>query len=615
MLAEFIALIESYLGGKLNGTQLTDSITRFVEKYPDITPTELLESTQSMLTSGKLAPKDFRLISETLTELNIQRALEAQHESAITANDGEVQETIILPPGAPGDDETLIEPYPPSAADNQKTLILKSTGNTQQNAGEQNQKPFYDTPGNENKTSEIPAILPSKVGTVLKKRFELLEIIGRGGMGKVFKARDLVKVQARDSNPYVAIKVLSERFKKHSRAFIALQREASKAQRLAHPNIATVYDFDHDEETIYMTMELLHGQPFDKLIGNLPPGGLPLNLALHYIEGLCNGLGYAHKQNLIHCDLKPANIFLCDNGSVKLLDFGITRAIKKEQQKSGDETLFDPASLKALTPAYASVEMFRGDPPDPRDDIYALACVAYELLTGVHPYKKVAAHKALELNLKPTPIKGKGISRKQQKALYDALALERSKRLQSVEKFMEGMQKPKSRLKQLVAGSAIIMLLGAALLIKPIQTEIREDAELEMIQSIKSGNQTRLAEMLNNIQDTDENTRAYLTSVLRKEIIRFYEEKINAVIEAKEQKYNFPEAARLLNQVSQLYPDSASLAEARKQLNAKKARLVNTLLKNYSAQKSKNKDTSRILEILAEAEPSHPLLAEYRNSQ
>jgi serine/threonine protein kinase len=312
-------------------------------------------------------------------------------------------ETLIMSDDSEGNwDETEPRPAPAEPARGAQSSNARATS-----SGE---------PGPSRDQPDPKRTKPVKIGGILKGRFKLLEIIGYGGMGYVFKALDLVKVQAQDSNPYVAIKVLSNAFKKHSKAFIAMQREASKAQRLAHPNIATVYDFDHDDDTIYMTMELLHGQPFDKLIAQLPSGGLPKQIALRYIEDLCHGLAYAHKQQLIHCDLKPANIFLCDSGAVKLLDFGITRALKKERAESKDNTLFDPAKLKALTPAYASPEMFHGGSPDPRDDIFAVACVTYELLTGNHPYKKVASDKALELNLKPPPVKG--LSRRQQKALH-----------------------------------------------------------------------------------------------------------------------------------------------------------------------------------------------------
>lgn len=587
-LAEFTALINRFADEQLNISELSELIVDWLEQANDISLADLLSHTQQLLQKGELDPANFRRVSELLGELNIQRAISEQEQTS--AGNHSMDETLVMrsPPGGGSDDETLIMPRPPGS-------IEKTIAQT-----------VIETPEEKKKKSVKQTHKSVTTGDILKKRFELLELIGHGGMGVVYRARDLVKVKARDNNPFLAIKVLSEAFQKHSRAFIALQREASKAQRLAHPNIATVYDFDHDGNTIYMTMELMHGQPFDALISQLPPGGLPQATAMRYIEELCSALSYAHKQNLIHCDLKPANIFLCDNGAVKLLDFGITRAIKKEQQESGDETLFDPASLKALTPAYASVEMFRGDPPDPRDDIYALACVAYELLTGMHPYKKVAAHKALELDLKPQSVKG--LNRRQQKALNNALALERDKRTPTVQQFLEGIRRPKSHALQLAIGGFSLLVLSAVFLVKPIQTQMREENQLQLIQSIKNGNQDQLLEMLATIQNQNEHSRAYLTSVLRKEIITYYQERINHVINAKSKRYDFPRASELLNQVMALYPDSASLREAEKDLARKKERLVTMLIQNYNKLNERGKDTSRILEILEEADPNNPLL-------
>lgn len=585
--ADYEQLIKRYAAGELNLGSTEAAINELLAQSPMLQPTDLLTSTQAMLKAGEISPSDFRKISELITELNIRLAVSPSDKAK--ESDGEaIDETLIMrsPPSDQSDDETLIIPTP-------------------QRAHAAQYKPSYPAPRQAASKRPSELNVDIKEGDILKDRFELIELLGYGGMGVVYKARDLVRVKAQDSNPYVAIKVLSEAFKKHSRAFIALQREASKSQRLAHPNIATVYDFDHDGKTIYMTMELLDGQPFDALINQLPPGGLPKEVALRYVEDLCHGLSYAHKQHLIHCDLKPANIYLCNNGTVKLLDFGITRAIKDERQGK-DETLFDPATLKALTPAYASVEMFRGDPPDPRDDIYALACVSYELLTGSHPYKKVAAHKALELDLKPAPIKG--LSRTQQHALSKALVLERSKRTPTVEAFMQGMRTPRSRAKQLAIAGAVLLSICAALLVKPVQTHLREEAKLAMVQDIQSGNRNKLLTLLDDIHQLDNETKEYYTFRLRKEIIAYYEERINTVKNADQQRYDYPEAMRLLDQVKRLYTDSAILKEAEMKLLEGRNNLVSILVNNYEKLNAQNKDTRRILEILKEADPEHPLL-------
>ncbi len=276
------------------------------------------------------------------------------------------------------------------------------------------------------------------VGDTLNGRFVLEDEIGRGGMGVVYLAKDLRKEEARDREPYVAIKVLNEAVQQNPDAFIALQREAKKAQRLAHPNVATVYDFDRDGDTVYMTMELMQGESVEHLIKRIRPSGLPLEKALPIIEGMAHGLAYAHKKDIVHADFKPGNAFILQNGEIKVLDFGIARAFKPPGQNSGDATVFDPAKWEALTPAYASCEMFDQAAPDPRDDIYALGCVSYELLTGHHPFDKLPANQARGRKLIPKPIPG--LSRQLNQALTHTLAFERSERTPDLEQFLQELK-------------------------------------------------------------------------------------------------------------------------------------------------------------------------------
>ena len=206
------------------------------------------------------------------------------------------------------------------------------------------------------------------------------------------------------------IKLLNDNFREHPESFIALQREASRQQKLSHPNIATVYDFDRVGEVgtaVYITMELMEGIEIKDFIRKKvrPKNGLPFKQAYAIIKQIGNGLTYAHEHNLVHSDFKPSNAFLCNDGKVKTLDFGIARAVENPITGDLTKTLFDPGKLGALTPAYASHEQLEGKTPDIRDDIYALGCVAYELLTGEHPFKKVPANVAREKRLVPPYIK------------------------------------------------------------------------------------------------------------------------------------------------------------------------------------------------------------------
>ena len=273
--------------------------------------------------------------------------------------------------------------------------------------------------------------------TVIKGRFELDKLLGVGGMGAVYKALDRRKLEASDSEPYVAIKLLNDDFRQHPDAFISLQREARKSQTLAHPNIVTVYDFDREGDRVFMTMEFLEGAPLDKLLREHADVGLEFEKACSALLDISQALIYAHSHHIVHSDFKPGNIFVTKKKGAKVFDFGIARAVSEGgiASKAGEKTIFDAGTLGALTPAYASLEMLKGAEPAPSDDVYALGCVAYELFSGRHPYGKVPADKAKERNLKPKRIKS--LSRRQWRALERALAFTREERTPTVEKFVQ----------------------------------------------------------------------------------------------------------------------------------------------------------------------------------
>lgn len=288
---------------------------------------------------------------------------------------------------------------------------------------------------------------------ILNNRFVLDSILGGGGMGTVYKARDLRKVEADDANPYVAVKVLNQDFQNHPDAFVTLQREASRSQILAHPNIVLVHDFDRDGSVIYMTMQLLEGMDLESHIESHLNRGVTPDEALRIIKEYCAALIYAHNKNVVHSDLKPGNIFLAKEG-VKILDFGIARLSAGSQLQDS----FDAGKLGALTPAYASLEMFNGEAPDQSDDVYAAAVIAYELLSGKHPYQRKSAQEALQLNLRPERI-GK-LSKRQWRALEAALQLKRAERTPTVAQFLNQLTYTRKNLLLKVAAVGLLLITG-----------------------------------------------------------------------------------------------------------------------------------------------------------
>ena len=295
------------------------------------------------------------------------------------------------------------------------------------------------------------------VGACLKERFILEEEIGRGGMGVVYRALDLRKQEAEDRDPHVAIKLISAKVKQLDDSIVGLQREAKKAQQLAHPNIATVYDFDRDGPHAFLCMELLVGESLAEYLKRLNGKALPWEQALPIIRGMAKGLAYAHSKQIVHADFKPGNVFITSDGTVKILDFGVARALTPDSQPA-EHTVFDPGKWQAITPAYASPEMFINLPSDPRDDIYALGCVSYQLLSGNHPYNKAPANHALDNHLKP--VKVPGISKKNQHTLASSVSLFRDERVNTIDEFLEGMQRPAKKRQMYAWAGALILTCG-----------------------------------------------------------------------------------------------------------------------------------------------------------
>ncbi len=296
------------------------------------------------------------------------------------------------------------------------------------------------------------------VGTRLKDRFVLEKKLGSGGMGVVYLATDERKVEARDRDPHIAIKVLNDAFRHHPDSLVALQREARRTQELAHENIVRVYDFDKDGSVVFMTMEYVRGDDLKQLIRRLRGAPMPLRSAYPILRGIGSALSCAHRRAVVHSDLKPGNVILDEFMQPRVFDFGIARAAHDtEAHASGDTTRFDAGSLGALTPAYASLEMLQGQAADPADDVYALACISYELLGGRHPFNKSNARKAQAEQLQAPRIKG--LSNRQWRTLKRGLAFRREERIRSADAFIEGLR-PNSHDSELIL--RVLLWLGIA---------------------------------------------------------------------------------------------------------------------------------------------------------
>src|ERR1700693_802432 len=301
----------------------------------------------------------------------------------------------------------------------------------------------------------------SEEPSLIDDRYELESRLGVGGMGAVYRARDRLMLEAKDPDPYIALKLILDTVA-DPLASVALQREARRAQTLNHPNIVRVFYFGRAKDgRYYLTMELLRGQSLEQSL-RAQPGAMPLATAMPLLEKICSALTYAHSQGIVHSDIKPSNIFLTEDGMPKVLDFGIAVPMRSA---SGRETQFNPRRLGALSPNYASIEQFLGMDADPRDDVYSVACLAYELLSGERAYEGEVAPRALERNLSPKPIPT--LSVRQNETIAKALRLQRADRTVTIEQFIaplreSGARSASMRRRLWIAAPACVVLTAAA---------------------------------------------------------------------------------------------------------------------------------------------------------
>ena len=269
-----------------------------------------------------------------------------------------------------------------------------------------------------------PVVAPSRVNAmpeVLAGRYRIERLLGAGGMGTVYRARDLLHEQFGDPHPYIAVKMLSEDFADSPDASVLLYSEFALTRRLRHRNVVRLHSFEVDTvcQRAFITMELMRGLTLDKLLCERPLG-LPWEELRDIALPLLDALAHSHASGVLHGDLKPSNVMVSEEG-VRLFDFGLGHA---EAGILPGLPHLSRNRFDAWTPGYAAPELLEGQPLSARADMYALACVLYELAGGKHPFKRLASTEARLLGLNHTLKAPKQLPRHCWPALRAALNFE-----------------------------------------------------------------------------------------------------------------------------------------------------------------------------------------------
>ena len=634
-MSSFERIVAKFLNGEATSSDLLDSL----ESIAPLNRENLdfvLTTLSNLAKSGHLDSKSHRELLNKAINLAPQTGIPNQSSSISSSTNESVEDdkTVFRPKSQPGSSNSNKEDRSPSSdpedslprtrlsessLESMESLQSKSgtdaepdqgrSGIPSDSSAKASRASAWPTGGFSNEPSPTPT-----EGTTIKSRFVLEELIASGGMGMVFKARDLIKEEAQERNPYVALKVLNNSFKKHPDAYLALSREARKTQELAHPNIVNVFDFDRDKETVFMTMELLKGQGLDQALKARRHEGFPVEQALDYITQMSAALIHAHNKGVLHCDFKPNNVFLVGNDNIKVLDFGIAQANRTTIDEPVEQTRFDAKNLGALTAGYASREVHEGLDPEPSDDVFALACVAYQLLIGKHPYNNKPANTLLEGPEKLTA--PEGFSRKQWKALQKGLAIKREDRTQSVQEFIDGLN-PKGHLQvnlKLVAASVVaVSFVGLAYYVPIV---INQNRINDLATEFLSEDLERVSTAIVTLGSFNESNRLELLDLVESELISFFDDTSNQISETAEAELFLP----YLQQARSLYPESLTLSESEDYLMGLRDLEISNLIADFTYALDNNLITvssgpGNIEELLTEVEqldPQSPLLSDPR---
>jgi serine/threonine protein kinase len=287
------------------------------------------------------------------------------------------------------------------------------------------------------------------VGDVLRGRYEIKNVLGLGGTGTVYEAVDRYRLALPESGQRVAVKVLHSDAAEQSAVLTDLRREFQLLQSLSHPNIVRAHEYDRDGDTAFFTMEYLNGLSLESVLSAHREVVLDRTHALIIIRDVAAALEHAHSRGVVHGDLNPGNIFITNEGEIRVLDFGAAHT--PGELPAITDAARDPTAY--ATPRYASCQLLDGERADARDDTYSLACVLYVILAGKHPFGALNAAQARDRHLKPA--RPAGVTGRQWHALRAALSFDRQRRPASIAGWLEPFDLPKPEVRLPVLASLL----------------------------------------------------------------------------------------------------------------------------------------------------------------
>jgi non-specific serine/threonine protein kinase len=281
--------------------------------------------------------------------------------------------------------------------------------------------------------ARVENLLSVQPGSVIDDRYRVVSHLGQGGVGQVFDAVDVRNTGEREV--HVLLKLVAVNLRHEPQAFTALETAVLRAQPLIHDNIVSLYDIVQDEDRVFIVMQPLQGRWLSSLVRQVRGSGMAYEVAWPIISGIARGLAFAHKHGVVHSDLSPHAIFLTADGTPKIMGFGMIRAAPNSNESLD---VLDTLTLRAYTEAYTANAWAQQGVPHPADDLYPLGVIAYEMLTGRHPFERCSLSVARQKGLMFEPIPD--LNRRARKLIAHCLSFDRAIRPQSGDGFLQRMR-------------------------------------------------------------------------------------------------------------------------------------------------------------------------------
>ena len=419
------------------------------------------------------------------------------------------------------------------------------------------------------------------IGKKLAQRYLIEELIGEGGMGHIYRARDIHLETSTHQDNFVAIKVLHEELCDSEEAISLLKDETVKTRSLSHPNIVKVFSASSDESHHFVVMEWVEGETLEQLIKRNKPNGLTQKRAKPILKQLIDALSYAHAKGIIHNDLKPSNVMFDSQGNLKILDFGIAKTHSHEDLYAAPSLNDDKPTSTGYTPTYASPAQLNGKEATKKDDIFSLGCIAYELLTSKHPYNRKASN---TVSKDTTVKKPSNCSAFLWAKLKRCLQLDEAKRAEALTELNNELTNSRVPLLAHVA-CYFIIIAGSFFYINSVQEQQttldanfkNSVAKVEQLEAWMTWGGDELPQRLDEIPPQYNVLKEGLLKVHQNKIVGRFEQRVDNLARTSLNTKDYDKAIDIYNEARVYYPDSQLLASKLDSLLTERQSIISDL--------------------------------------